>query len=611
MLPNHEFTEDQKQYLAGFVAGAEALRAGHGLPTFAGTLGLKGQAPVQVQPAIEALPLGPEGWNEQARRATESRGGKLCAEELAKRKVNGLDVWDQVAEHASQEKFPKGTDVLLFKFQGLFFVAPAQNSYMTRLRFAAGIIQSWQLRGLADLAEQFAGQYADVTTRANLQLREIQAADGMNVLKGLQDLAIVNRGSGADNIRNITAPCTAGIDPAELFDVRDLCRDLNYYILNHRELYGLPRKFNIAFDGGGVTTALEDTNDIGFVAVRVIEGKSVPAGIYFRVQLGGITGHRDFARDTGLLLKPAQCIPATAAMLRVFIEHGDRTDRKKSRLKYLLDQWGFERFLNEAEKHFGTPFPRLPLTECELRVAVTKHAHVGRFTQKQQGLTSLGVVLPVGRMTTDQMRGLAKLAERYGNGSLRLTVWQNILLPDIKHADLETVEQEIEDLGLTTNASSLRSGLVACTGNAGCKFAAANTKKHALELIETLEERLQVGLPVNIHLTGCHHSCAQHYIGDIGCLATKVARGEEMVEGYHIFVGGGYAAEQGIGREILRDVPASELPDAVEGLLRSWLTQRESAEETFRAFVLRTSTDEIRAYNPWWIANTTPSQLVA
>src|SRR5207253_3929585 len=134
----------------------------------------------------------------------------------------------------------------------------------------------------------------------------------------LHELGIINRGAGANNIRNITCSPTAGIDPQELIDTRELARQMHHYILNHREMYGLPRKFNIAFDGGGRISALEDTNDIGFAAVRVGEGKAIEAAIYFRLTLGGITGHRDFARDTGIVVRPEECTAVSAAVVRAF-----------------------------------------------------------------------------------------------------------------------------------------------------------------------------------------------------------------------------------------------------------------------------------------------------
>ncbi|HEY7118391.1 MAG TPA: NirA family protein [Tepidisphaeraceae bacterium] len=585
-MNSENFTEEQKQYLDGFVAGS-GLRKAMSLPQV-------GQA---ASVDIHRL----------AQDRQVAAGGKLVAEEQAKRNKNGLDLWDQVAAHAREGRFPKGTDVFLFKFQGLFYVAPAQDSFMARLRFPGGILSSHQMRGLADLAQDHAGGYADVTTRANLQLREIGPRQTVPLLMGLADLGIIHRGAGADNIRNVTASPTAGIDRQELIDTRGLARELHYYILNHREMYGLPRKFNIAFDGGGTVSALEDTNDIGFTAVRAGEGKSAPAGVYFRLTLGGITGHRDFARDTGYMVRPGDCTLVSHAIVNAFSEQGDRTDRKKARLKYVLDRMGLDAFMKEVDTQLGRLRPLTPssphplikfaLDDCEARPGVDRNGHIGVHAQKQDGLFYIGVVLPVGRMTATQMRGLARIAQRHGSGTIRLTVWQNLLISDIAEEDLDQVKLEVEALGLGYQATNVRAGLVACTGSAGCKYAAAETKRHAMEIAKYVEARVRLDSPVNIHLTGCHHSCAQHYIGDVGLLATQVAsphRAEEMVEGYHLYVGGGYGEGRGIGRELYRDVPAGDAPRVVERLLRAYLDHRSSYRESFVDFVRRHEIDQLK-----------------
>jgi ferredoxin-nitrite reductase len=513
-------------------------------------------------------------------------GKKLTNEENAKRKHNGLDIWDEVLAHARDARFPKGTDVFLFKFQGMFFVAPAQESFMCRLRFAGGMTNSGQFRGMADLAEKYGGGHTDVTTRSNLQIREIGPANTADVLMGLVDLGIVVRGSGADNIRNITCSPTAGIDADELIDTRPLARQLHHYILNHREMYGLPRKFNISFDGGGRVSTLEDTNDIGFVAVK--HGGEV----YFRLSLGGITGHKDFARDTGVLLKPEECIPVAAAVVRVFAEYGDRTDRKKARLKYVLDAWGFEKYIAETEKHLPFKFRRVSAEGCEPRTAhVDRLGHVGVHPQRQPGLSYIGVVLPVGRMTAAQMRGLAQIADVCGSGTIRLTVWQNLLISDIPNEKIPAAKRMIENLGLHWSATNVRAGLVACTGAAGCKFAASHTKQDAMAIANHLDATLKLGQPINIHLTGCHNSCAQHYIGDIGLIGTKV--GEEAAEGYHVFVGGGYGQWQAIGRELYRDVKSDDAPQLIERMLRGYVAHRQDDEECFHDFVARNETTQL------------------
>ncbi|MBI3706964.1 MAG: NirA family protein [Proteobacteria bacterium] len=582
MTESDAFTDEQKFYLEGFVSGVEARRKAHGLPLIPG-----------AKPA-EARPAGPEAIHHAAQDRAVAEGKKLAAEELAKRAKNPFDMWDDMAANAAADRFPKGTDVFLHKFHGLFYVAPAQDAFMCRLRMPGGILSAHQFRGVADIAERLGGGYADVTTRANLQVREIQARHGPTVLVALQELGLTSRGAGADNIRNVTGSPTAGIDPQELIDTRPLARALHHYILNHREMYGLPRKFNIAFDGGGRIGVLEDTNDIGFAACVVDELAGVPPGVYFRLQLGGITGHGDFARDAGILVRPDQCVAVAAAAVRVFIDNGDRADRRKARLKYLLDRWGLPKYLEETQKHLAFVLPRVPLSAVAPRAPVAKHGHIGIHPQRQDGLHYIGVVLPVGRLRAEQMRALADAAERYGSGAIRLTVWQNLLISDIPAAHLDDAKRAIAVAGLGWSATAIRGALVACTGNTGCKFSATNTKGQATAIADYLESRVRLDQPINIHLTGCPHSCAQHYVGDIGLLGVKVPAGEDSVEGYSIYVGGGAGAEQKIGREVWLAVPFAEVPERLERMLAAYLRLRSGPAESFHVLANRHSIEELR-----------------
>jgi ferredoxin-nitrite reductase len=572
-MADSDFTDEQKQYLDGFLRGIVARRGG-----------------VAVTPA-DAIPM-----DTDIHRAAQDRviaaGKKLVPEEEAKRKAHPLDMWDELRDEAAAGRFPKGIDVFRHKFFGLFYVAPAQDSFMCRLRIPNGVLQPHQMTGLAALAERWGGGYADITTRANLQIREIKPQGIVEMLEGLQELGLTSRGAGADNIRNITGSPTAGIDAQELIDTRPLTRELHHYILNHRELYGLPRKFNIAFDGGGAVSVLADTNDICFAAVKVPAGAAMPEGVYFRMALGGITGHDDFARDTGILLRPEECLAAAVAVVRVFIAEGDRTDRKRARMKYVLDAWGIEKFMAAVEKEHGGPFTRLPLSACGPRQGSAKHGHIGVHAQRQEGFSYVGIAVPVGRLSTAQLKGLGELASRFTGATLRLTVWQNLILSDVPNERLQEAEAALDALGLSSKASAIRGALVACTGNTGCKFSATNTKGQALELADHLERHVALDRPVRIHITGCPHSCAQHKVGDIGLLGVKV--GEEMIEGYSILVGGGAGPEQTIGREIFPTVPMAEMPARVTALLRAYLARRRP-DESFHDFAARHSVAELKA----------------
>ena len=273
----------------------------------------------------------------------------------------------------------------------------------------------------------------------------------------------------------------------------------------------------------------------------------------------------------------------------MFIERGDRTDRNKARLKYVLDMMGFDAFLAAVEEKLGRPLARVDASFVEPRPPVDRLAHIGVHPQKQAGLNWIGVWTPLGRMTCAQMRALAKVALTWGDGDIRLTVWQNLLFSGVADANVARAIADIEAAGLLCAVSNVRAGLVACTGAKGCKFAASDTKGHALEIADHLDARLTLDRPVNIHLTGCHHSCAQHYIGDIGLIGAKVTVNEDgdQVEGYHIHVGGGYAAKGAIGRLIESDVTAADAPRRVEALLRAYLDHRADATEDFHAFVAR------------------------
>src|ERR1700748_2610095 len=467
---------------------------------------------------------------------------------------------------------------------------------MCRLRMPNGILKHWQMAGLADLAESYGGAYSHVTTRANIQIREILPKNSVALIEGIQDLGLCSRGSGADNIRNVTGTPTAGIDPQELIDTRSYAREWHYHILNDRSLYGLPRKFNVAFDGAGRIAVLEDTNDIAFAAVEVKDGFGIEPGVWFRLGIGGITGHKDFAKETGIIVKPADATKVADAIVRAFIDTGDRTNRLKARLKYVIDRIGMEKFLELVEAKLGHAFTRVPPEALVPRPAFDRMAHIGVHKQKQDGRNWIGVALPLGKMTCEQMRGLAKIAADLGDGDIRLTVWQNLLIPGVRDDNVPLAIAAIKAIGLAVKASQIRAGLIACTGNQGCKFAAADTKRHAAEIGDWCEPRVDVETPLNIHLTGCPHSCAQHHISDIGLIAAKVPVGDtdDTVEGYHLFAGGGFGPQADIGQEVYHDLKAEDAPQTVERLLKAYLAHRSSADETFLAFSRRHDGETLR-----------------
>ena len=574
-IENSGFTEEQTSYLSGFVSGVLQSR----------------ELPFLGQDASRRFTHEPAAAVEESVFGTAL--DDLCKEERIKHEKNGLDCYDTIVSNAASDTFPQDGDVFRYKFHGLFFVTPAQESLMLRCRIAGGALSSHQFRGLAEIAADWGPGRIDLTTRANAQVREIMPRNCSGVLMKLTDLGLTSQGSGADNIRNITATPTTGFDPDELIDVMPYARAIHHYILKNRDLYGLPRKFNIAYDSGGRVSVCADTNDIGYYAVRVGENaQGISPGIYFRMQLCGITGHKQFATDCGVLLTPEETIAVSAALIRVFVENGDRTNRKKARLKYLVDDWGIPKTLDETQKKLAFPLRMFPLDACETPQPKVKHGHLGIHPQSD-GKNYLGVLIPVGTMSCEQVRHICDIADRYGRGEIRLTVWQNLIIPGIADENVDAAAAAVIAAGFDYRPSSITGGIIACTGSRGCKYAAADTKGNAVALGDYLKSRIALDTPLNIHLTGCPHSCAQHYIGDIGMMGSRVKTATgDTVDGYNIVLGGGVDDTQAIAREVWKSVAFTDIPPLMEKLMNAYLAKRDEGE-TFAGFSNRHSIDEL------------------
>jgi ferredoxin-nitrite reductase len=572
-IKGEPLTPEQQEYLDGFFAGLAAR-------------GLKFSDLESAPAPAKAISL-----------------DDLIFEERVKRELHPLDAYSQLLENAVHNRAPDKEDIFRFKWNGLFFLTPNKEASMARLRIPGGVLKTFQLREIARIAQERTTGYVQITTRANIQIRLIQPKDAPEILRRIQAIGLHTRGAGADNIRNLTASPTAGIDPHELIDVLPFCQELAQIIINDRSFYDLPRKFNIAFDGGGLIGTVEDTNDIGVRAVRVEDQ------VLFRIAVGGATGHQAFARDLGVLVPPGELNKVIVALLRVYIANGNRADRKKARLKHLLDQWPLEKYLAETEKLLGCKLQRAPVDALAtedgqsairnppvLRSSTAEggqsaiHSHLGVYPQKQKGLNYIGAAVPVGQWTPKQMLRVAEIADLYGSGEIRLTVWQNFIIPNVPDAYAETAKKALRKAGFDTQQSYLRGGLIACTGNSYCKYAQANTKAHALTLADYLDKKITLDSPINIHLTGCPHSCAQHYMGDIGLLATKV-KGEEA---YHVFIGGGFGIRQAVGRQVFSGLSFNDLKPTLEKMLNGYLRRREPGE-TFQQFTSRHDLNRLQA----------------
>ena len=432
-----DFTPDQKRYLEGFVSGLRR-RAARTRAVGGGTRPSR-SAPTRSMSKAQDRPS-PRAASSTIRRnssATSIRSTPM----------------PRLVRQARSNEPPKPADNFRWRYYGLFYVAPAQTSYMCRLRIPNGILKHWQFAGLADLAEQFGGRYAHVTTRANLQIREIEPknADQRDrgdpgprpVLARLGRRQHPQRHRHADRrhrsagaARHAAARARVALShPQRPRAVRPAaqvqCRVRRRR--QHCRCWKTP------------TTSASRPS-------RCWTGTASSRASSFRLALGGITGHRDFARDTGVILKPEEATPVADAIVRVFIEHGDRTNRNKARLKYVLDAWGFEKFLAAVEEKLGRKLRARAGGSGRAAAGLRPLAHIGVHPQKQAGLELDRRRAAVGRLTAEQMRGLAKLAHDFGDGDIRLTVWQNLLISGVADDECRDCRGRIEALGLATTA---------------------------------------------------------------------------------------------------------------------------------------------------------------
>jgi ferredoxin-nitrite reductase len=487
--------------------------------------------------------------------------------ERLKSEKDGLAVKEELEAFAQMgwENIPEDDRDHRLKWLGIFFRKRTPGQFMLRLRLPNGILTSGQMRKLAEILRPY-GQdgVADITTRQNLQLRGIPIEDMPQVLRQLKEVGLTSIQSGMDNVRNITGSPLAGIDPDELIDVRGLTRKVQDMVTNNGEgnpsFTNLPRKFNIAICGCRDNSVHAEINDLAFVPAFK-EGK-----LGFNVLVGGFFSARRCAEAIGLdvWVDPRDVVPLCEAVLLVYRDHGLRANRQKARLRWLIDEWGLEKFRVAVEQQIGHPLPRAAEKD---EVVWHKRDLLGVHAQKQLGLNFVGLHVPVGRLNVPEMRELARLAEVYGSGELRLTVEQNVLIPNVPDSRVGPLLQEPLLKKFSPNPGPLQRGLVSCTGNQFCNFALIETKNRAVALMEELEAELEIPQTVRIHWTGCPNSCGQPQVADIGLMGTTVRKDGKPVEAVDIYMGGEVGKDAKLGECVRQGIPCEDLKPVLVELL--------------------------------------------
>ena len=465
--------------------------------------------------------------------------------------------------------------------------------FMLRIRIPNGMLSAAQLRVLADLTERHARGVADLTVRQNVQLHWVRIEDLPAIFSALGDCGLSSLGTCGDVTRNITGCPLAGLDADEIVDASPLVHAATAMVNGSAEFYNLPRKYKVSITGCRVWCSYPEINDVGLTAAR--DGYSGHVGYSLRVG-GGLSTQPHLAPRLNAFVRPDQVLAVVKGVSEIFRDSDVlRQNREKARLKFLfLDHdWTPDRFLNALNARLGFSLdPAVPETLPE----EAYRDHVGIHPQKQAGLVYAGLPILRGRLTPDQMREVAGLAERFGTGELRTTTMQNLIVVNAPRARAAELERAIERAGFPLDASPFRRGTVACTGSEFCKLALTETKAFARWLVEDLEARLP-GFQehVRINVTGCPNSCGQHWIADIGIEGKKIKMDGRLVDAYYFCVGGAVGRHQAVARPVGYRVPAHAVPEAVERLLRIYLAERH-AGQSFRAFCAARTDDELRTY---------------
>ncbi len=545
--------------------------------------------------------------------AKETKAQKV---ERLKREKNPWTAWDEVRQFAREGRasvLPEWTGTY-FKWWGIYTQGDgagvtggaggegkASEFFMMRIGLPNGLLTSHQLHTIAEITAKYARGVADITTRQNIQLHWLTIEALPEIVEALTEIGLSPKGACGDVVRNVTGCPLAGLDGHEVLDASPLAVEIAQKLTANPEFYNLPRKFKISVTGCPIWCSYPEINDVALTALKRKKDNGTSGtdageeevGYSLRVG-GGLSTEPHLAVRLNAFVPQDKAYAAVQAVCEIFREQESlRESRTHARIKYLFMKhgWTAESMLAAVEEKIGFKFD--PCDEGPVAEDVYRD-HVGVHRQKQDGLSYIGATVLNGRLNPEQLHALAALAETNGDGHLRATIGQNIVLVNIPNEKVSEAVEKITALGLQVEPTVFYRGAVACTGTEFCKLAIAETKGFAKWLVGEMEERLpEFDQQLRLHVTGCTNSCGQSWIADIGLEGKKIKKDGKLVDAFYFCVGGAVGEHAGIARMIGYRAAAEDCPEAIERLLRGYLAQR-SDGENLRAYFRRTSDTDLR-----------------
>jgi len=513
---------------------------------------------------------------------------------------DGLDVIHDIYRYAKTGFASiEADDFDRMKWYGVYRQKPKDSGYfMMRLRLPGGQITAAQALKLSEIADRFAHGFCDITTRMTIQYHWLRIEEIPTIFSELASVGIATSGACGDIARNVVACPVAGLDPEEILDATPQMLEVNAALENNRDYSNLPRKYKISVSGCCIHCAQPDINCVGVFGLRRTVNGVEERGFGIKVG-GGLSAAPKLAQTLQCFLQPAQVWPVVQAVSTIYRDHGYRHQRQKARLKFLMADWGHERFLQEIEALLG--YPLAPHTDFPI-VRDQETDHLGIHKQKQGDLYWVGICFPGGRIRNGTLAKVGALAAKYcapGQDQIRLTSKQNLLIINIPEAQLPALKADLDALGLDYQPTNFRKGCVSCTGIEFCNLAVAETKNRMLELITQLETTSGwYKDKIRIHFSGCPSSCGQHQIADIGFRGAQTKVGGVAVDAFDAFIGGRLGKDRRFNTLLKGKIVAKDVHLFIDRLLHVFDTGKQPGE-TFADYTDRVKKEEILAALDW------------
>ncbi len=497
-----------------------------------------------------------------------------------KQEEHGFDVWQDMLDYAEKAMPLKAidkNDLERMKWYGVLNrKRDSAGRFMLRYRLTSCELTAKQAREMAYVAYEYGHGIVDITTRAGIQVQGLAIENVPTALQRLEVCGLTAKQTGHDNVRSVFCHPLSGVDPDELIDTRELCREITDIILDSRAYADLPKKFNIALNGRTEHGTHYWTQDLSYLACADTDGKPM-----FQVLVGGTQGQQPkLGEHLPVLVAPEQVVAVTRAILNLFKEQGFRDNRNRGRFRFLLEKIGINGVLSYLEEQL--PYPLLPCPS-EPPPPTGYDELIGWFPQRQPKLWSMGISVPLGRMSWQQLEGMALLARKWGDGSLRATPEQGLLVVNIPAGFKGAAATDAAALGLSVHADTLVRNTVACTGSQFCNIAVTETKGQMFKLVDRLRQQGVMLHGIRMHMSGCPSSCAQHFTADIGLKGVRVRRLLGTREGFDVYLGGGIAGQVHFAKPYRLGVDIDQLPQLIADVVQEYYSKYRTGQ-TFSTY---------------------------